>query len=268
MHNVTLEHQVDFATWRDAARRLAGVDVPPHKVSWSVGQPDHFFAALGDPALPDLDAAKPLTVPRSFLALAELVIRARDPERFSLLYTILWRMVHGEKHLLDIAADPQVQRARMLVKSVNKDMHKMRAFLRFREVVQDGRTQYVAWFEPEHYIVESNAGFFQRRFTNMDWFILTPYRSLHWDGQSLMMAEGATRDLLPQDDAFEAYWNTYFASTFNPVRLKLKTMATHMPRKYWKNMPETTLIPGLTREAATRTQAMIEAGGDRDQSGT
>ena len=255
---VTLDHPVDFAGWRDAARRLAGAQVPPADIAWSCGADADLFADIADAALP-VEVLSPPTVPRAYLPLAETVIRANDPERFALLYDLLWRINTGEPHLLDIVSDRQVARARLLAKSVNHDMHKMRAFLRFREVAHETGTHYVAWFEPEHYIVEANAGFFQRRFTSMNWFILTPYRSLCWDGETLRHADGADKSMLPDDDRFAAYWNTYFSSIFNPARLKVKSMTNHMARKYWKNMPETALIPELERSAATRTAEMIAA---------
>jgi DNA polymerase len=42
----------------------------------------------------------------------------------------------------------------------------------------------VAWFEPQHHIVEYNAAFFVDRFASMCWSILTPDRCAHWDGAS------------------------------------------------------------------------------------
>jgi DNA polymerase len=48
-----------------------------------------------------------------------------------------------------------------------------------------GATWHVAWFEPEHHIVELNAPFFRDRFANMRWSILTPTRCVHWDGNDL-----------------------------------------------------------------------------------
>ena len=61
-------------------------------------------------------------------------------------------------------------------KAVRRDIHKMRAFVRFRKIGEAPSERYVAWFEPEHLIVERNAAFFVRRFTGMRWTILTPRR--------------------------------------------------------------------------------------------
>ena len=42
-------------------------------------------------------------------------------------------------------------------KAVRRDIHKMRAFVRFRKIGEGDDERYVAWFEPEHFIVERNA---------------------------------------------------------------------------------------------------------------
>ena len=78
-------------------------------------------------------------------------------------------------------------------KAVRRDIHKMRAFVRFRKIGEGGDEHYVAWFEPEHFIVERNAPFFVRRFTGMRWSILTPYRCAHWDTAELTFTPGADK---------------------------------------------------------------------------
>ena len=44
----------------------------------------------------------------------------------------------------------------------------------------------------------------------------------------------------------------------DPARLKVGAMLSEMPRKYWENMPETALVPGLIAGAQAREAAMIE----------
>jgi DNA polymerase len=53
-------------------------------------------------------------------------------------------------------------------------------------------------------------------------------------------------------------WKTYYAAIFNPARLKIGAMLKEMPRRYWKNMPETALVPGLIASAQARESGMIE----------
>ncbi len=254
MRTITLNHVTDFQGWRTAARAAALDGVPPEQTLWYVTEATDLFA---EPPAPPPQAGA-FSVPRALVDLAETVIQANDPERFALLYALIWRAHRGEKHLLEDAADPLVQRVMRLAAAVRRDTHKMRAFVRFREVTADDATRYVAWFEPEHYIVEANAPFFVRRFATMTWSILTPYRSAHWDGEALRMGAGAQRADVPDDDKLEAYWRAYFSSIFNPARLKVSAMTSEMPRKYWRNLPEAAAIPELIRQSRERTATMVD----------
>jgi len=123
-----------------------------------------------------------------------------------------------------------------------------------------GAPLHVAWFEPEHHIVEATAPFFARRFTAMQWAILTPERSVRWDGARLGFGPGARPDQAPPADAGERLWLTYYESIFNPARLKLDAMQKEMPRRYWKNLPEAQLISPLAAAAAERSMSMIAKG--------
>jgi DNA polymerase len=53
-------------------------------------------------------------VPREFVELARRAAEAADPERWALLYEILWRLAHDERDLLAHPRDPQVGRLRTL----------------------------------------------------------------------------------------------------------------------------------------------------------
>ena len=109
-------------------------------------------------------------------------------------------------------------------------------------------------------VSRANAGFFVRRFANMRWSILTPQGSLHWDGSVLEEGPPAQRGDAPQGDPTEDLWRKYYASIFNPARLKIGAMLKEMPRRYWKNMPETALIPELIAGAQAREAQKVKAG--------
>jgi probable DNA metabolism protein len=256
MHNVALETPHDFAGWRSAARALLAAGIPPEHVSWSTaGSSGALFAET--PTLIAPTNACSVRVPKDFLDLAATVALHREPTRFALLYRLLWRL-RSEPRLLALAMDPDVARARAWAKSVSRDIHKMRAFVRFREAAGTEPRAFVAWFEPEHHTVEANAPFFVRRFANFSWAILTPERSAYWDMSELTFGPGTHRSDAPSDDAAEDLWRRYYASIFNPARLKAKTMQAQMPKKYWRNLPESELIPQLIAGAQERTLEMIE----------
>lgn len=251
---VALSPGADLDGFRAAARRLAGRGIPPERVLWSIGAASGLF---GTPAPAPSDEA-PLSLPRGVGEMVARVVLHRDPERYALLYELIWRILHGERRLLEISSDPLVHRLERMRKAIARDLHKMHAFLRFRRVEGDGPERFVAWFEPDHHILGAAAPFFVDRFRGLDWTILTPEASARWDGQTLRFGPPGRREDAPAQDGFEAGWRDYYESTFNPARTNLAAMRAEMPKKYWRNMPETAAIPGLVRQAAARTGAMIE----------
>lgn len=75
----------------------------------------------------------PPTSPGNFLDTASTVACHRDPGRWNLLYRILWRL-QSDKKLLHIDSDPDVAQLRSLAHQVRHDLHKMHAFVRFRQI--------------------------------------------------------------------------------------------------------------------------------------
>jgi DNA polymerase len=247
----------DLAGFRRAARRLIAQRVPPEAVEWNTGAESTLFgeAVAVDGTVP------PLSLPRAAGELIELVVCHRDPERFALLYRLIWRLLHGERSLPEVQSDPLVHRLEAMRKSVLRDLHKMHAFLRFRETTDpDGGERFVAWFEPAHDILSASADFFVERFRSMRWSILTPDGSLHWDRETLTFGPSARKSDAPDGDAFEAAWRRYYESTFNPARANPRAMRQHMAKKYWRNLPETEAIPEMLRTAPQRAQEMIARG--------
>jgi uracil-DNA glycosylase len=254
MHHITLDSETDFDGWRKAARALALNDVKPSDVTWRVaGDAPELFAPTDQPLEPPHGT---FSVPARFVELAEIAILHRDPERFALLYRLLWRLRQNHD-LLEIATDPDVAEISAMAKAVRRDEHKMHAFVRFREIGREQKSHFVAWFEPEHHIVELAAPFFARRFADMPWSILTPDLCAHWDGHSVSFTQGVSKIEAPTADRLEETWRRYYASIFNPARLKVQAMQKEMPRKYWRNLPEASLIKPLIESAERTTSAMI-----------
>lgn len=249
----TLAGEADFDGWRKAARTLRAQGISPEAVTWSVGG-DLF----GGEALAVEGSSPAFTVPAAFVALARDVVLHRAPERFDLLYRLLWRLGE-EPELLSLHSDADVRAAELMRKAVSLASHKMKAFVRFRQVEDVEQETYVAWFEPAHRVVERTAPFFVRRFTSLRFSILTPDGCAHWDGADLRITAGLDRSAAPAADALEDLWRTYYASIFNPARLKVKAMQKEMPKRYWRNLPEAQLIADLVDQASSRTRTMVQS---------
>ena len=264
MVTVLLDGRGDLTEWREAARSLLLARTAPRTIDWrcrSEAASDLFGPAVEPPdtASAAVATAPTLTVPKAFLSLAQAVICHSDPLRFHLLYRVLFRL-QEERTLLEVLSDADVAQLHAMEKSVRRDCHKMTAFVRFKEVAtEDGhaRRRFVAWFEPDHHIVARAAPFFHRRFTDMDWIIATPKGTAAWDGEALTISAAPAENPTLTDQT-DTLWRTYFANIFNPARLKVKMMMTEMPKKYWKNLPEAELIPGLIAGAEASVIAMAE----------
>lgn len=270
-----------FDDWQPLARYLLQMQIPPDCVHWQSGATGDLFGSSGilltKDTLPELkkqpefkppSSIKP-RVPKDFFPLARFSACNKNPSRFALLYRLLWRLQHERKDLLFDSTDPDVHQANKWAKEVGRERHKMKAFIRFRAVelkdidagnqaLKDAEPIYLAWFEPEHYTLKLASDFFVDRFYGMEWSILTPYLCMHWSEKKLSYTEGCGREQAPEADKLDNYWRVYYANIFNPARLKVKAMCAEMPKKYWHNLPEATLIKPLIQQAENLKQEMLD----------
>lgn len=252
---VTLTYPKDFNDWRELARGLLAEGISPTDLLWEARADGSLFGESFTP-----QKSTQLAVPKGFIDLARTAAAHRSDEQWALLYSLLWRLTHGEKHLLSLSTDPELHRIKAMVKHISRDIHKMHAFVRFRKVSEhenSGREQFVSWFEPQHRIIRLTSGFFRNRFAGMNWSILTPDECMHWDGQKITFTEGVDQSQAPDEDALDELWRGYYRSIFNPARLKVKAMQSEMPKKYWKNLPEAKIIEELISTSSQRTDQML-----------
>jgi len=260
---VALRGQTDFEGFRRAARGLLAQNILPAQVSWQCGdaplQTPQAPQAAGNAHSPAFSDAPAVSVPPEFLALCQAAVLHRNPQRFHLLYRLLWRLVH-EPELRHTPQDADMAEARQMADEVREDIRKMKAQLRFRSVQDDSfRARplagplHVAWYEPEHHIVEAVAPTFAKRFSLMRWAILTPGGSVESDylgpqdvaadakppGEGLAALRfGPAAD--PQDapalDAGEQQWLAYYEQVFHPARLARRRLLQKQaaPQRYRK----------------------------------
>ncbi|MDB6452400.1 UdgX family uracil-DNA binding protein [Falsirhodobacter sp. 20TX0035] len=237
------------AAWRDHVRRLAAEGVAPEAVRWTVGEEARDLLTVDLPPVP----SRQLKIARDALEEIETALCHSDPERFNRAHALVLRLNDGLAW--GDRTNPALRKLMEQAKTVRRDIHKMHAFVRFREVPTEGpRRAFAAWFEPDHHIVERGTPFFAKRFADMDWVIATPAVTARFDGT--LHFEETADTARPPPDATEDLWRTYYASIFNPGRVMVKAMQSEMPKKYWKNLPEADLIPDLIRGADARVREM------------
>ena len=251
IYTIVLEDRGEIASFRCAARRLLAARIDPANVVWT----DQTGTSLFPDAPPNAEAFA--SVPRAFVLLAEAVACHRDAERWSLLYRLLWRITAGERTLMAREADPLVHRLQRMAAAVRRDQHRMTAFVRFRVLEDDDGPCSVAWYEPAHNVLRRTSPFFIDRFASLRFSIITPDLTLHWDRRSARFEAGLGRASAPAADAMEDWWKRYYRAFFNPARANPRLLQSHIPKRFWRDLPEAQSIPDLLNEAAIRTEQMI-----------
>ena len=249
----------NYGEWLNQARDLLRRRVPPDEVVWTTPADPQDLLFEPEPATPATSGRGTIMIPRAFFAIAEPVSRHSSESRWELLYRLAWRLTNGERNLLEIETDDAVAQLNVMRRSVEKDIYRMRQFVRFRKVGPSENPNYVAWYEPEHHTLDANAKFFLDRFGSMPWAILTPASSLVWNLEKLEHGPGVPRSHAPQEDELEDLWRLYYATIFNPTRLKLNAMRAQLPVGRWNNLPESRIIPELVRMSRGRVDRMLDA---------
>jgi probable DNA metabolism protein len=230
----------EYAQWREVARPLLSAGIDPELVEWRPG--------LMFERCTEMPASSPLRLSRQLIELLESVACYRHAGRWELMYRLAWRSLR-QPRLLEDAADPDVHHATKMAKAVDREVHKMHAFVRFRELEhENGEKMYYAWFEPTHEVLRLGVPFFCQRFPNMDWMIATPDGTALWRNGELQFVATPDKSSLPQADAHESLWRTYYRNICNVARINPPAMQRDMPKKYWHNLPEATEIRSLLRD--------------------
>jgi uracil-DNA glycosylase len=211
MRRIALANETDWEGWRKATRSLILAGVAPEQVRWSVRSHDE----EGDPLQ---DQAGSFGVSRALVSLASLAIQAREPDRFDLLYRLVWRANAGER-VLQTTTDPELRRAQGLAFAVRAEAHRMRTLVRYLPVQEGKRTRYLGWYEPAHYVLEANAQLIARRFPDLPFSVLTPDGGAHWDGTELRFSTGVARKSVPNDEGLRSWWRSHHVDLLSESRI-------------------------------------------------
>jgi uracil-DNA glycosylase len=207
-----------FAQWREAARELLAAGIAPGAVQWAL--PDALSGAPTLPPPPHNAVFQPNprhpapSLPRSLMELLYAAAGCRVPDRWAVLYRVVWRWQQGD-HGPHNAADPDGARLHDMVAAVRREEHDMHANIRFRERAPEaGPPRFVAWYEPRHDVLPQVAEHFVSRMGQVSWMIATPEASMLWDGASLHDCGPLVGSPAELDDTGVAPWLAYYRSVY------------------------------------------------------
>jgi probable DNA metabolism protein len=154
-------------------------------------------------------------------------------------------------------------------KKVWREKHRMEAFVRFQKT-RDGL--YFAVIEPDYNVLPLIAKHFENRYANQQWLIYDATRryGMHYNGTytvevdiSFDEAAASGKDVRYAYDAGEAIyqelWQQYFRSVNIPARKNTKLHVQHMPKRYWKYLPEKNPMTGSNRNNGAQKRPLGNA---------
>jgi probable DNA metabolism protein len=260
MHTVRV---ANFEQWRNTARALLAQGLRPDQVQWSDDEGAGLFDAR-DSVSSSTQPTSTLRIARELLQQLELASCHCSERRYALLYKILWRWQQGERDAFS-PADEDGAELTAMIKAIKREEHDMHAYVRFRERSDDAGPRFVAWYEPTHDVLKRVGPHFAQRMGKASWMIATPRATLAWDGQSLQLAGPLPAPPSRLQDPGEALWLSYYRSIFNPARVNMRLLQSHIPSRHWKNLPEGELVPEMVKQAhaGARKIGQFEAVGRR-----
>jgi len=145
-------------------------------------------------------------------------------------------------------ADPEILKIAKTVKMVNREKHRMDAFIRFR-LTKDGL--YFATVSPDFDVLPLNAKHFKNRYADQQWIIYDLKRKygIYYNLQetqyiTLNVTEAVNAPtkaaiyFSAEEMAFQELWKEYFKSTNIASRKNMRLHIQHVPKRYWKYLSE------------------------------
>lgn len=133
---------------------------------------------------------------------------------------------------------PHVCAVRVLSRRVANEAHLFLGLIRFKKL-RNGL--FYASYEPDNNITQLIAGHFARRFQDQPWIIHDRRRAVCalYNGEEVIFASEVP-DFVSKDsdEEYEELWKKYFTSIAIESRKNPRLQRSHMPRRYWKHLPE------------------------------
>jgi len=162
----------------------------------------------------------------------------------NLLLAIIYAIHKDGGAIIYNYGDAQISLMRKLVKSVNREKHRMEAFVRFK-LTKD--QIYFSRVAPDFNVLPLIANHFKKRYADQKWIIYDDCRKygLYYDLNSVEVIEFEFKNdknsssAFTEDEAFfQQLWVNYFESTNIKSRINTKLHIRHVPKRYWKYLIE------------------------------
>ncbi len=170
------------------------------------------------------------------------------PEAYDHLFQFCLYIFQHEKGAESNYGNPHVLALSAYAKSVEREKHRMEAFIRFKKT---GDGIFYAGIDPDFNVLPLISAHFKNRYADQQWIIydLKRQSGLYYNLQTveeitISFAEGVDKQqpaaglMDEQEELYETLWKDYFKSTNIQARKNTRLHIQHVPRRYWKYLTE------------------------------
>lgn len=170
------------------------------------------------------------------------------PGSDDLLFRYIRKVIDSPHNITTHFADDDVLAIHDIARKVNRERLHLIQFVRFQKAAED---LYFAPVSPIFNSLPLTMNHFTDRFADQQWLIydikrrygyyydLRKAKEVTLDNDAHLLSGKLDEELLSQDEMlFQRMWKSYFQSITIKERINPKLHRQHMPRRYWKFLPE------------------------------
>jgi probable DNA metabolism protein len=174
---------------------------------------------------------------------------AEDPKSDQAAFCLMYAIFKGQKDALSNFGEDHALYFAQTLKKLNRERHRMTAFVRFRKGKDD---LFVADIAPDFNVLPLIKNFFKKRFADQKWLIVDTRRQygIWYDLKEVIPVELPTAPIetdLPASSPiglhekevhYQQLWQKYYQHTTIQQRINPSLFLRHVPRRYWSKMTE------------------------------
>ncbi len=184
---------------------------------------------------------------RGISQLLKVYFSERKDLEYLILNAIQKSLQNPHQNFLKNYADSEILEIAKINKSINREIHRMHAFVRFEKLKDE---VYFSKIEPDFNVLPLIIQHFKDRYQDQKWMIfdLKRHYGVYYDltntdffypGKDQFNQIKKTDHILHDEEIlYQKLWQRYFFKTNIPERKNLKLHHKSLPKRYWKYLTE------------------------------
>lgn len=166
----------------------------------------------------------------------------------NVLYRYIKAVIDSRNTIENNFADPLVLQVQQISRKVDREKHRMEAFVRF-QLTKD--QLYYCIIQPDYNVLPLILNHFEKRYADQRWLIYDTRRKygLYYDREQteevqmsfeidLNNKENLKALYDEKEELYQQLWQQYFSSVNIAARKNMKLHIQHMPKRYWRYLVE------------------------------